>query len=79
MIAILFDVRKAYDRLWHQNLLLRLKRLNFTDNIIAFIYNFITYKKMTTKVGNTYSSNHNTLKGCTCIEFKSEIYNTPHW
>ena len=63
ILATFFDVRKAYDRVWHHRLLKKLKDLGFDGNIFAFISNFLHNRKLTAKVGNIYSSLYNTNMG----------------
>ena len=63
ILATFFDVRKAYDRVWHHRLLLKLKQIGFSGNILAFVKNFLSNRKITTKVGNSYSSLHSTNMG----------------
>ena len=63
VLATFFDVRKAYDRVWHHKLLLKLKDIGFSGNILAFIQNFLSNRKITTRVGNSYSTFHSTNMG----------------
>ena len=40
--VILFDVRKAFDRVLHRSLLLQLQSMNLNPNILRWLYNYLS-------------------------------------
>ena len=58
VLATFFDVSKAFDRVWHRHLLLKLSLLNFSGNILQFLSNFLSQRLITVKIHNTLSTYH---------------------
>ena len=56
ILATFFDVKKAYDRVWHARLLYKLKCIGISGNMYSYIKNFLSKRVICTKVENTYSS-----------------------
>jgi ribonuclease HI len=56
ILATFFDVRKAYDSVWHSRLLFKLKNVGVSGNMYHFIRGFITDRQICTRVGMEYSS-----------------------
>ena len=62
-LATFFDVRKAYDRVWHSRLLFKLKNIGLSGHMYGYIKSFLDDRKIMTKVGNSYSTTYNTNMG----------------
>jgi retron-type reverse transcriptase len=56
ILAAFFDVRKAYDSVWHSRLLFKLKNVGVSGNMYHFIRDFLTHRQICTRVGMDYSS-----------------------
>ena len=56
VLATFFDVRKAYDQVWHCRLLQKLKNIGLSGNISQYIENFLNNRTMSARVGKTYST-----------------------
>ena len=56
VLATFFDVRKAYDQVWHYRLLQKLTSIGLSGNIYEFIKSFLSNRTVQTRVGKTYSS-----------------------
>ena len=55
IIATFFDVKKAYDQVWHYKLLQKLKTHNKTGGMFDYIKTFLSNRHIQVRVGNTYS------------------------
>ena len=58
-IATFFDIKKAFDTVWHAKLLHKLGKIGITGHMHDFISAFLDSRKIAVKVGSTYSSTHN--------------------
>ena len=56
-LATFFDVKKAYDSVWHARLLYKLKNIGITGMMFQYFKNFLSERCICTRVGKTYSSN----------------------
>lgn len=56
VLATFFDVKKAYDQVWHARLLYKVKRIGITGKMYAFVKSFLFKRKFQAKVGLAYSS-----------------------
>ena len=52
----MFDVEKAYDKLWHAGLYRKLRKIGFCTSTISLIINFLTDREIRLKVNSTYSN-----------------------
>ena len=55
LTAVFFDIRKAYDCVWQNIILSKLKESNIRGNMISFIKNFLSDRKFSCMVGNSAS------------------------
>ena len=56
LLATFFDVKKAYDRVWHARLLYKLRNIGISGNMYDYIRNFLESRNICTRIGKTYSS-----------------------
>ena len=56
VLATFFDVKKAYDTVWHARLLYKLKSAGFSGNFYNYIKTFLQGRSIQARVGYTYSS-----------------------
>ena len=63
ILATFFDVKKAYDRVWHSRLLMKLKNVGLSGNIYNYIKDFLSSRQMIARVGNVYSKSKQTNLG----------------
>ncbi|GBN46576.1 putative RNA-directed DNA polymerase from transposon X-element [Araneus ventricosus] len=61
--GVFLDVRKAFDRMWHQGLIIKLITYKFPDYLILILHNFLTDRKFQVCVNHTLSSVGNTQAG----------------
>lgn len=54
--AVLFDIEKAFDRVWHQGLIHKLIELKFPNYLIRLIITYLTNRKFTVSIGGALSS-----------------------
>ena len=54
-LATFFDVRKAYDRVWHQRLLYKVKEIGINGLMYDFIKSYLSERLICTRVGKLYS------------------------
>ena len=55
MYSTFFDVQKAFDRVWHMKLLSQLKKIGITGHFYHTIYNFLSNRFISVKVGKELS------------------------
>lgn len=58
LVAVFFDLCKAYDCVWRKLILEKLNRSEIKGNMISFISNFLTNRKFSVLVGNTHSKSY---------------------
>lgn len=63
VIAIFFDIEKAYDTTWRHHILATLKNIPLTGHLPRFIKNFLKDRKMKVKVGNHLSDPYTQYEG----------------
>ena len=56
-ILISIDISKAFDRIWHQGLLFKLKQFGITGNLHNWFCSYLTGRSQRVKVGGQESSN----------------------
>lgn len=54
-LAILLDVQKAFDKVWHEGLIRKLLNINLPIPIVKLIHSYLTDRTMRVKVGNSFS------------------------
>lgn len=53
---LMLDVAKAFDRVWHQGLILKLIRFDINTDLVHLLYSYLRDRKFRVKVGNTLST-----------------------
>jgi ribonuclease HI/endonuclease/exonuclease/phosphatase (EEP) superfamily protein YafD len=61
--AVFIDLEKAFDLVWTEGLLFKLKRIGITGHAYVFIKNFLTDRKIQVRVGNSTSDTQDLLTG----------------
>ena len=61
--ALLTDLSKAFDCLHHELLIAKLEAYGFDQSSLSFIYSYLSDRKQSTKVNNSYSSWSNIKSG----------------
>uniref|UniRef100_A0A673MAK6 Uncharacterized LOC107721237 n=1 Tax=Sinocyclocheilus rhinocerous TaxID=307959 RepID=A0A673MAK6_9TELE len=56
VIAVFFDVEKAYDMMWTKGLLIKLKMMNIDGRIYNWIKDFMAYRSIQVRIGNELSN-----------------------
>ncbi|KAL8586955.1 hypothetical protein ACOMHN_062366 [Nucella lapillus] len=57
-VATFFDIKKAFDSVWHAKLLNKMGALGITGWMYNFIQTFLDSKEITVKVGPSVSRSH---------------------
>jgi potassium voltage-gated channel Eag-related subfamily H protein 8 len=55
LVAVFFDLEKAFDTTWKYGILKDLHGLGLRGHLPEFIKNFLSYRRFSTKVGNSFS------------------------
>ncbi|PIK52472.1 hypothetical protein BSL78_10630 [Apostichopus japonicus] len=55
-IAAFFDAEKAFDRMWHEGLLLKLRKYNLPTKLTRWIASFLSHRTTNFKIGSSFSS-----------------------
>uniref|UniRef100_A0A3B5QMN0 Reverse transcriptase domain-containing protein n=1 Tax=Xiphophorus maculatus TaxID=8083 RepID=A0A3B5QMN0_XIPMA len=63
MIIVFFDIEKAYDSLWKEGLLIKMKQMGIGGRMYNWIANFLLDRKIRVKIGNDYSKEFNVENG----------------
>ena len=56
VVAVFFDIEKAYDMLWKEGLLIKIAKLGVGGRLYNWVRNFLCDRKIMVKVGTAYSS-----------------------
>jgi len=56
VLATFFDIKRAYDQVWHAKLLHKLKNLGFSGHFYNYIKSFLTNRSIQVRVAKSYSS-----------------------
>src|SRR5215831_460847 len=57
-VGVFIDFEKAYDMIWRNGLLAKLKKIGITGNMFAFIKDFLENRTFQVQMGNTKSDIH---------------------
>lgn len=63
LIAVFFDIRKAYDCVWRNLIFEKLNSSGISGNMSAFILNFLKDRTFCCLIGNTYSDSYTLENG----------------
>lgn len=55
VVAIFFDVEKAYDMLWKEGLLIKLNKLDVRGKLYNWVLNFLFGRRIEVRIGAEYS------------------------
>lgn len=69
VLACFFDVKRAFDLVWHRKLLQKIKQLHLTGHFYSYVKNFLA-RTLQVRLNNTYSSTYTTDCGVpqgTCL------------
>lgn len=70
VLAVLFDIEKAYDMLWKEGLLLKLHKMGIHGKMFNWVRDFLKGRTIEVRVGlahsNTYSIQNGTPQGSVC-------------
>lgn len=58
MLATFFDIKRAFDCVWHKKLLDKLSKLGLSGHIYRFVEAFLSDRTIAVKVGNSTSAKH---------------------
>lgn len=61
--AIMLDFTKAFDLLWREGLMYKIRKQGLSGNIYNFINNFLTDRSIKVRIGNTHSQNYKLENG----------------
>ena len=63
MSTIYLDFEKAFDKVPHHRLILKLRKLGLHEQIVSWVKDFLTDRKQSVSIGNTRSSQRQVLSG----------------
>lgn len=55
-VGVFIDFSNAFDMVWREGLLMKMKRLGLTGNLFSFVKNFLTNRTIQVRVGSEFSS-----------------------
>ncbi|GBP68079.1 RNA-directed DNA polymerase from mobile element jockey [Eumeta japonica] len=56
IVAVFFEIAKAFDRVWHVGLIHKLYQLELPDRLVLLIYHYISNRHFSFRLDNMYSS-----------------------
>lgn len=56
ILATFFDIKKAFDQVWHHKLIQKLIKINLDKKLILVIQNFLSDRYIQVKIGNCFSN-----------------------
>ena len=56
LLATFFDIKSAYDNVWHEKLLMKLKTLGISGKMYYYIKSYLSDRSICTRVNHSYSS-----------------------
>ena len=62
-LAIFFDIAKAFDKVWYDGLYNKMIKMNIPSNLICWTRDYLTNRKFTIKVNNSFSEQKNIESG----------------
>ncbi|GFX64664.1 RNA-directed DNA polymerase from mobile element jockey [Trichonephila clavipes] len=62
-VGVFLDVKRAFDKMWHDGLTYKLIKLQFPDYLIKIIHNFLHNRTFRVRVNNSYSNTGSCLSG----------------
>ena len=63
VIAVFFDIEKAYDVLWKKGLLIKMNKLGITGSMYNWVLTFLFDRKIEVRVGTNYSKQYSVENG----------------
>ena len=57
-VATFFDIKRAFDTVWHAKLLNKMQALGITGRMYKFVQTFLDSRRMAVKVGDSKSKSH---------------------
>lgn len=70
VVAVFFDIEKAYDMLWKEGLLIKLLKMGIGGKLFNWVRNFLFERKIEVRVGSVYSNvapvDNGTPQGSVC-------------
>ncbi|XP_037536736.1 uncharacterized protein LOC119413748 [Nematolebias whitei] len=58
VVAVFFDVEKAYDMMWREGLLIKMKKMGITGRMFKWIKNFLSDRQIQVRIGQDYSDKY---------------------
>ena len=58
MLATFFDVKRAFDTVWHSKLLDKLGKIGVSGRMYKFIASFLSNRSLQVKIGQSFSKEH---------------------
>ena len=56
ILATFFDIKKAYDQVWHHRLLTKIKNIGISGNMYNYLMSFLSNRSIVVRVGGSYSN-----------------------
>ena len=56
VLATFIDIKRAYDSVWHERLLFKLKEIGISGTMYMYIKNYLKERSICTRINNKYSS-----------------------
>lgn len=81
VIAVFFNIEKAYDMLWKEGLLIKLNKLGVNGKLYNWVFDFLFERTIEVKLGTEYSNRYTVENGtpqvsvCSPILFNILIFN----
>jgi len=62
-MAVMLDLEKAFDLVWHQGLLYKMEKMGLNGNILKFVADFLSDRSIRVRVGVAMSNSYQLQNG----------------
>ena len=62
-LAVMIDLEKAFDLVWHKGLIHKMKKLGLKDNIVSFVSDFLSDRSIKVRIGSSLSRSYKLENG----------------
>ena len=62
-LAVMLDLEKAFDLVWHRGLIFKMRRMGLNGNILNFVTDFLSERSIRVRIGAAVSNSYQLQNG----------------
>jgi len=62
-LAVMLDLEKAFDLVWHRGLIFKMRRMGLSGNILNFVTDFLSNRSIRVRIGTAVSNSYELQNG----------------